>query len=71
MGHEILATREVPVSLEESWHEMYAAKRNQKYRKNDKKTVCFYHVTYAFQSESALCSCPNIKEVLVQNRRDI
>ena len=34
-------------------------------------TVCYYHVTYAFQSESALYSCLNIKELLVQNRRHI
>ena len=24
-------------------------------------TVCFYHVTYAFQSESTLYSCLNVK----------
>ena len=27
-------------------------------------TVCFYHVTYAFQSESAVYSCLNVKELL-------
>ena len=27
-------------------------------------TVCFYHVTYAFQSESTLYSCLNVKELL-------
>ena len=43
-----VATREVPVSWEKSWHEMYAAKRTQKYIKDDKETLCFYHVTYAF-----------------------
>ena len=26
--------------------------------------VCFDHVTYAFQSESTLCSCLNVKELL-------
>ena len=26
-------------------------------------TVCSYHVTYAFQSESTLCSCLNVKEL--------
>ena len=26
--------------------------------------VCFYHVTYAFQSESTLYSCLNVKELL-------
>ena len=28
------------------------------------KTVCSYHVTYAFQSESTLYSCLNVKELL-------
>ena len=31
----------------------------------------WYHVTYAFQSKSTLCSCLNIKELLAPNRRDI
>ena len=31
-------------------------------------TVCSYHVTYAFQSESKLYSCLNIKELLATNR---
>ena len=34
-------------------------------------TVCYYHVTYAFQSESALYSCLNVKELLARNRHDI
>ena len=34
-------------------------------------TVCHYHVTYTFQSESTLCSCLNVKELLTQNRHDI
>ena len=33
--------------------------------------VCYYHVTYAFQSESTLYSCLNIKELLTWNWRDI
>ena len=33
--------------------------------------VCSYHVTYAFQSESTLYSCLNVKEVLAQSRREI
>ena len=36
-----------------------------------KLTVCFYHVTYAFQSESTLYSCLNVKELLARNRREI
>ena len=34
-------------------------------------TVCSYHVTYTFQSESTLCSCLNVKELLAWNWREI
>ena len=34
-------------------------------------TVCFYHVTYAFQSESTIYSCLVVKEHLARNRREI
>ena len=34
-------------------------------------TVCCYHVTYAFQSESTSYSYLNVKELLTRNRRDI
>ena len=34
-------------------------------------TVCSYHVTYAFQSESTLYSCLNVKELLAWSRRVI
>ena len=34
-------------------------------------TVCIYHVTYVFRSESTLYSCLNAKELLARNRRDI
>ena len=34
-------------------------------------SVCCYHFTYAFQSESTLYSCLNVKELLAQRRRDI
>ena len=34
-------------------------------------TVCYYHVTYAFQSESTLYSCLNVKELLARSRREI
>ena len=29
-------------------------------------TACSYHVTYAFQSESTLYSCLNVKEPLLE-----
>ena len=38
---------------------------------NFSSSVCSYHVTYAFQSESTLYVCLNVKELLAQNRRDI
>ena len=34
-------------------------------------TVCSCHVPYAFQSESTLYSCLNVKELLAQSRREI
>ena len=34
-------------------------------------TVCSCHVTYAFQSESTLYSCLNVKELLAQSRHEI
>ena len=34
-------------------------------------TVCSCRVTYAFQSESTLCSCRNVKELLTRSRREI
>ena len=34
-------------------------------------TLCYYHVTYAFQSESAHFNCLNVKELHARNRRDI
>ena len=33
-------------------------------------TVCSYHVTSAFQSESTLYSCLNAKELLARSRRE-
>ena len=34
-------------------------------------TLCCSHITYAFQSESALYICLNVMELLAPNRRDI
>ena len=34
-------------------------------------TICSCHVRYTFQSESALYSCLNVKELLAPNRRNI
>ena len=38
---------------------------------NDPVTKSSYHDTYAFQSESTLYSCVNVKELLSQSRRKI
>ena len=35
------------------------------------RTVCSYHVTYAIQSESTLCSGLNVKKLLSWSRREI
>ena len=32
--------------------------------------VCYYHLTYAFQSESTLYSCLNVKEPFARSRRE-
>ena len=42
-----------------------------KYARLNVITVCSYHVTYAFQSESTLYSCLNVKELLARNRHEI
>ena len=36
-----------------------------------KLTVCYYPVTYVFQSESSIYNCMIVKELFAQNRRDI
>ena len=38
---------------------------------NNGGAVCYYHVTYAFQSESTHYSCLNVKELIARNRRHI
>ena len=35
------------------------------------ESVCSYHVTFAFQSESTLYNCLNVKEPLARSRREI
>ena len=34
-------------------------------------TVCYYHVTYAFQSKSTTHGCLNIKQLLTRNMRNL
>ena len=40
-------------------------------QQNNLSTVCFYYVTYAFQSESTLYHCLSVKELLAQHRHNI
>ena len=48
------------------------AKANNKYMKTyNNNEESSYHVTYAFQSESTLYSCLNVKELLARSRRVI
>ena len=44
---------------------------NTKSRKSRSLIVCSCHVTYAFESESTLYSCLNVKELLARSRREI
>ena len=44
---------------------------NKKLNERINCTVCSDHVTYAFQSESTLYSCLNVKELLAGSRREI
>ena len=39
--------------------------------KKEQLTVCSCHVTYAFESESTLYGCLNVKELLARSRREI
>ena len=54
---------------------LYSVTRYERCRRNptciSRLTVCSCHVTYAFQSESTLYSCLNVKELLARSRREI
>ena len=50
---------------------VHLMKKNNKLDYYRAKIVCSYHVTYAFQSESTLYSCLNVKELLARSRRKI
>ena len=59
-------------SMEKRTNFLYRSKDyTPKISMNNKFLVCCYHVTYAFQSESTLYSCLNVKELLALNRYDI
>ena len=50
---------------------VHLMKKNNKLDYYRGKIVCSYHVTHAFQSESTLYSCLNVKELLARSRREI
>ena len=54
-------------SMELHSTELHSAKNENKH----KYTVCSCHVTYAFESESTLYSCLNVKELLARSRREV
>ena len=51
-------------------HELLLTAR-QKTKKRNALIACSCHFTYAFQSESKLYSCPSVKELFAQSRREI
>ena len=50
---------------------LWTSKKSVRWRKPLCFYVCFYHITYAFQSESTLYICLNVKGLLARNMRDI
>ena len=59
----------ISLSLDEL--KLVAKNRGIKDYKKPQQTVCSYHVTYAFHSESTLYICLNVKELLARNKCDI
>ena len=59
----------------ESGQNCVYAGQNVSRKVNDRRlsflTVCSCHVTYAFQSQSTLYSCLNVKGLLARNKREI
>ena len=62
---------EIDDELKHNFIGVFPSDRTLKFLKITEMTVCFYHVTYAFQSESTLYSCLNVKELLARSRREI
>ena len=69
--HDIPANGKNGFSVLEKLASHYAKNKNFLIYSRKKNTVCYYHVTQAFPSESTLYSCLNVKELLARNRRDI
>ena len=53
------------------WEKISRYNSNNRTTNTEFLTVCSCHVTYAFQSESTLYSCLNVKELLARSRRKI
>ena len=63
-----------PISLLSNIEKMFEklmCKRSCTFRKGIVRSAYCYHVTYAFQSESTLYICLNVKELLARNRCNI
>ena len=65
------------IDMQESLHIFYVCKSSDEFLDNlllellQLLTVSCNHVTYAFQNESTLYICVNVKELLARNRRDV
>ena len=69
--HDIPANGKNGFSVLEKLASHYAKNKNFLIYSRKKNTVCYYHVTQAFPSESTPYSCLNVKELLARNRPDI
>ena len=52
-------------------HTFSHEKESRVFKEAENMTVCSCHVTYAFQSESTVYSCLNVKELLARSRSEI
>ena len=68
---EKIATKNLFFSKQNTFEKREFGLHNFWRPKQDSKTACFYHVIYAFQSESIFYGCLNVKEIFAQNRQDI
>ena len=66
-SYQVLITLQVHEIWKWHLHDMETKKDIRKFY----LTICSCHVTYAFQIESTLHSCLNVKELLPRRRREI
>ena len=73
---EVCKSKEVGSSIEPTENFLLTTVENVTLTKKSYETfynltVCSCHVTYAFESESTIYSCLNVKELLARSRRQI